>query len=298
MENFVLSCCSTADLSVQHMQARNLSYVCFHYQLDGVEYVDDLGQSMPFDKFYAAMEAGADTKTAQVNVDEYLEYFKSLLEQGKDVLHVSLSSGISGSYNSACIAAEELRPQYPDRKLYVVDSLNASSGFGLLMDRMADLRDAGMTIDELYSWAEENKKYCHAWFFSTDLTFFVKGGRVSKVSGWFGTALKICPLLHIDAQGKLLPRKKVRGKAAVIDKMVDTMEEMVQDGLDYNGKVYISHSACYEDAEKVAELIEARFSALNGRVLINNIGTTIGSHTGPGTVALFFWGKDRNQDME
>ena len=280
------------------MLDRNISYVCFHYQLDGVEYVDDLGQSMSFDRFYAAMEAGADTKTAQVNVDEYMEYFSGLLAQGKDVLHVSLSSGISGSYNSACIAAEELRERYPDRKLYVVDSLNASSGFGLLVDKMADLRDAGMGIDELYAWVEENKKYCHAWFFSTDLTFFVKGGRVSKVSGWFGTALKICPLLHIDAQGKLVPRKKVRGKAAVMEKMVETMEHLAQDGLDYDGKVYMSHSACFEDAEKVAELIEARFSGLKNRVLINNIGTTIGSHTGPGTVALFFWGQDRNQDAE
>ena len=298
MENFVLSCCSTADLSLQHMQARNLSYVCFHYQLDGVEYVDDLGQSMPFDKFYAAMTAGADTKTAQVNVDEYAEYFRGFLEQGKDVLHVCLSSGISGSYNSARIAAEDLREQYPQRKLYVVDSLNASSGYGLLMDRLADLRDEGMGIDEVYAWVEANKKYCHAWFFSTDLTFFIKGGRVSKVSGWFGTALKICPLLHIDPQGKLLPRKKVRGKAAVMEKMVETMENLVQNGLDYNGKVYMSHSACYEDAEKVAELIEARFPALNGRVLINNIGTTIGSHTGPGTVALFFWGQDREKEVE
>lgn len=298
MENFVLSCCSTADLSLQHMQARNLSYVCFHYQLDGVEYVDDLGQSMPFDKFYAAMTSGADTKTAQVNVDEYAEYFRGFLEQGKDVLHVCLSSGISGSYNSARIAAEDLREQYPQRKLYVVDSLNASSGFGLLMDRLADLRDEGMCIDEVYAWVEANKEYCHAWFFSTDLTFFIKGGRVSKVSGWFGTALKICPLLHIDPQGKLLPRKKVRGKAAVMEKMVETMETLVQNGLDYNGKVYMSHSACYEDAEKVAELIEARFPALNGRVLINNIGTTIGSHTGPGTVALFFWGQDREKEVE
>ena len=298
MENFVLSCCSTADLSLQHMQERNLSHVCFHYQLDGVEYADDLGQSMPFDKFYAAMAAGADTKTAQVNVEEYTEYFRVFLEQGKDVLHVCLSSGISGSYNSARIAAEDLREQYPQRKLYVVDSLNASSGFGLLMDRLADLRDEGMTIDDVYAWVEENKKCCHAWFFSTDLTFFIKGGRVSKVSGWFGTALKICPLLHVDSQGKLLPQKKVRGKAAVMEKMVETMETLVQNGLDYNGKVYMSHSACREDAEKVAELIEARFPALNGRVLINDIGTTIGSHTGPGTVALFFWGQNRENEAE
>ncbi len=293
MQDYILSCCSTADLSVEHFAERDIQYICFHYELDGVQYPDDLGQTVPFDTFYQKMVEGADTRTSQVNVDEYETYFRKFLEAGKDVLHLSLSSGISGSANSARIAAENLRAEFPDRKLYIVDSLAASSGFGLIMDTLADKRDEGMDIDAAYQWAEENKLKMHHWFFTTDLTFFVKGGRVSKVSGWFGTVLNICPLLNVSNEGKLIPRKKIRGKSAVIKAMVQQMEENAENGLDYSGKCFMCNSACYEDAREVADMIEAKFPKLNGKVVINNIGTTIGSHTGPGTVALFFWGKER-----
>jgi len=293
MADFVLSCCSTADLSAEHFAARDIHYICFHFMLDGKTYSDDLGQSMPFDKFYQAMVDGADTRTSQVNADEYTAYFESFLKEGKDVLHLALSSGISGSYNSACIARDDLQEKYPDRKLYVVDSLAAASGFGLLMDKLADLRDEGKTIDEVRAFAEANRLNLHHWFFSSDLTFFVKGGRISKTSGFFGTMLNICPLLNVNNEGKLIPRHKIRGKNKVIREIVKKMEEHAQGGLAYNGKCYICHSACLEDAQAVARLVEERFPNLNGKVLINSIGTTIGSHTGPGTVALFFWGDER-----
>ena len=293
MKNFVLSCCSTLDLSPEHVAARDISYVCFHYYLDNVAYNDDLGQSMPFDVFYQKMVDGADTRTSQINMEEYIDYFTPFLEEGRDILHVSLSSGISGTYNSARLAAEDLQAKYPDRKIYIVDSLAAASGYGLLMDKLADLRDEGKTIDEVRDWAEAHKKEMHHWFFSTDLTFYIKGGRISKLSGWFGTVLKICPLLNMDHKGRLIPRQKLRGKAAVIREIVEKMKEFAENGLDYSGKCYICHSACYEDARAVADLVEANFPKLNGKVLINSIGTTIGSHTGPGTVALFFWGDER-----
>ena len=293
MANYVLSCCSTADLSKEHFEARDIHYICFHYLLDGESYPDDLGQSIPFDAFYQKMVDGADTKTSQVSVGEYLPYFESFLQEGKDILHLSLSSGISGSYNSACVAKEQLMEKYPDRKIIIIDSLAASSGYGLLMDTLADLRDGGMELEELAAWTEAHKKEMHHWFFSTDLTFFIKGGRVSKVSGWFGTVLKICPLLNVDLNGKLIPRFKIRGKAKVITEIVNKMEQFAKDGLDYDGKCFISNSACPEDAQAVASLIEQKFPKLNGKVLINSIGTTIGSHTGPGTVALFFWGSER-----
>ena len=222
-----------------------------------------------------------------------LFYFETFLKEGKDILHVTLSSGISGSINSAMIAKSMLEEKYPERKIYIVDSLLASSGYGLLMDKLADLRDAGKTMDEVYTWAEENKLKAHAWFFSTDLTFFVKGGRVSKTSGFVGGILNICPLLNMDREGKLIPRHKIRTKKKVIEAMVEQMEQFAQDGFDYNEKCYISHSACMEDAKAVAEKIESRFPKLKGKVEINDIGTTIGSHTGPGTVALFFWGEGR-----
>lgn len=293
MENMVLSCCSTADLSKEHFEKRNISYICFHYTLDGVDYADDLGQSVPFDEFYHRMATGSETKTSQVNVAEFLAYFTDLLEQGKDVLHISLSSGLSGSVGSAEVAAQELREKYPQRKLYVVDSLGASSGYGLFMETLADKRDEGMDIDQLYAWAMENRLKVHHWFFSTDLSFYVKGGRISKAAGFFGGLMGICPLLNMDNVGHLIPREKIRSKKKVIQTIVERMEQNAEGGNDYNGKCFISQSACYEDARAVADLVEEKFPHLNGKVVINHIGTTIGSHTGPGTVALFFWGKER-----
>ncbi len=291
--SYILSCCSTADLSKEHFESRDISYICFHYTMDGKDYPDDLGQTVTFKDFYQAMRDGADTQTSQVNISEYLNYFTSLLETGKDVLHVSLSSGISGSVNSARNAAAIAAERFPDRKIYVVDSLGASSGFGLIMDKLADLRDAGADIDEAHQWIEENKKRLHHWFFTSDLTFFVKGGRVSKAAGFFGGLLGVCPLLNVDHQGRLVPRSKIRGKQNVIREIVERMAQCADGGEQYADKCYMCNSDCYEDAKAVADLVEARFPNLKGKVLINDIGTTIGSHTGPGTVALFFWGEER-----
>ena len=293
MSEYILSCCSTADLSAEHFLKRKISYICFHYELDGVQYMDDLGKTMPFDQFYSAMANGADTRTSQINVDEFIAYFESFLKEGKDILHLCLSSGITGTVNSAMLAKNTLEEQYPERRIYILDSLAASSGYGLLMDKLADLRDEGMGIHELYEWAEENRLRLNHWFFSTDLTFYIKGGRVSKTSGFIGGMLNICPLLNVDYQGRLIPRYKIRTKRKVIQTVVDKMEECIEEGRDYSGKCYISQSACYEDARAVADLIEERFPNMDGRVLINSIGTTIGAHTGPGTVAVFLWGKER-----
>lgn len=295
MQDYILSCCSTADLSKEHLDNRRIRYVCFHYELDGKQYEDDLGQTMPIAEFYRAMVNGAETRTSQVNINEYIEFFEPMLSAGSDILHVSFSSGLSGSYNSACAAANILREKYPDRRLYVIDSLAASSGYGLLMDKAADLRDSGMGIDELSAWIEENKLRLHHWFFSTDLTFYIKGGRVSKAAGSIATVLGICPLLDVDEHGCLISRAKIRTKKRVKNAIVERMLENAVGGADYSEKCYISHSACLEDAEDVARAVEAEFHALNGRVLINNVGTTIGSHTGPGTVALFFWGGRRGE---
>ena len=293
MHNYVLSCCSTADLSKEHFESRNISYICFHYFLDGKEYPDDLGQTMPFEQFYQAMVDGADTKTSQVSAGEYIEYFGKFLEEGKDILHLTLSSGISGSYMSACAAQKTLAEKYPERTIRIVDSLSAASGYGLLIDAMADLRDEGKSLDEVADWAEANRLNLQIWFFSSDLTFFVKGGRVSKTAGAIGGLLGICPLLNMDNAGKLIPREKLRPKKRAINRIVEVMKEHARDGLNYNGKAFICHSACEEDARAVADQIEAAFPNLNGKVLINSIGTVIGSHTGPGTVALFYWGDER-----
>lgn len=293
MSDYVISCCSTADLSKEHFEKIDVHYCCFHYEMDGVQYSDDLGQSMDFDVFYQRMTDGAMTKTSQINADEYEEYFTQFLSQGKDILHLTLSSGISGTFNSANLAKALLEDKYPDRKIYVIDSLAASSGYGLLIDHLATMRDSGATIDELAAWVEEHKLNLNHWFFSSDLTFFIRGGRISKAAGAVGTVLNICPLMNVDFEGRLIPRYKIRTKKKVIQAIVDKMAEQAEGGTDYNGKCFISHSACEEDAKAVAALVEERFPNLNGRVLINSIGTTIGSHTGPGTVALFFWGQKR-----
>lgn len=294
MTEFVLSCCSTADLTKEHFGKRNINYICFHYSLNGKQYDDDLGQSLSFDDFYKELAKGAETKTSQINVDEFINYFESFLLQDKDILHVCLSSGISGVCNSAKVARDILNKKYPDRKIYIVDSLGASSGYGLIMDKLADLRDNGANIDNLYNWANENKLRLHHWFFSTDLSYYVKGGRISKASGYIGTILNICPLLNMNINGQLVPRFKIRGKKRVMKEITNKMLENAQNGANYDEKCFISNSGCYEDALSVANMVEEQFPKLNGKVIINSVGTTIGSHTGPGTVALFFWGNKRN----
>lgn len=292
-DNFVLSCCSTLDITAQKLNELGLEYACFKFYIDGKEYIDDLGQSLSHEEFFKAMENGADTSTSQVNEGEFLDFFRGFLEKGKDVLHISFSSGLSGTYQSALMAATALSEEFPERKLYVVDSLAAASGYGLFMQKLSELRESGMSIDELRDFAEANKNKLHHWFFTTDLKYLVKGGRVSKASGFLGGVLGICPLMDVNNLGKLTPRFKIRGKNKVIKEIVQQMKLHAQNGLDYSEKCFICHSACMEDAQAVASLVEENFKSLNGKVEIFDIGTTIGSHTGPGTVALFFWGDER-----
>ncbi|MBO4869981.1 MAG: DegV family protein [Clostridia bacterium] len=294
MADYVLTCCSSADLSKERFDARNIKYLCFHYSLNGVEYPDDLGQTMPPAMLYERMLAGESTKTSQPSAGEYMEFFEKYLEQGLDILHVTLSTGISGAYNSAMVAADQVRAKFPGRKVYVVDSLGASSGYGLIMETLADLRDKGKTIEELNDWLHRHRLNMHHWFFSTDLTFYIKGGRVSKTSGFLGNMLGICPLLNMDNFGRLIPREKILGKKRVIRRTVEKMVENAVDGQDYAGKVFICQSECPEDAQRLADLVKEKFPKMRGEPEIFPIGATIGSHTGPGTVSLFFWGKKRN----
>ncbi len=293
LSDYLITCCSTADLPYEYFPKRNIPYVCFHFTMDGREYPDDLGQSMPFEEFYKKIAAGAMPTTSQVNVGQYIHFFEPYLEAGQDLLHISLSSGLSGAYQSALLARDELTREYPRRKIIIVDSLAASSGYGLLVDMAADLRDAGDPLEQVASWVEANKLNLHHWFFSTDLTHFRRGGRLSATSAFMGSLLHICPLMNINNEGKLIPRLKIRGKNHAIAEIVRMMELHAQAGLAYPGKCYISHSACESDARQVADLVEARFPKLAGPVLVNSVGAAIGAHTGPGTVALFFMGDKR-----
>lgn len=293
MKLFSLTCCSTADMPLDFFRNNDIPFSCFHFIMDGKEYPDDLGQSMPFDVFYKKIADGAMPTTSQVNAEDYEKMWTPLLESGSDVLHITLSSGISGTINSAIVARETTLQKFPERKIIIVDSLGASSGYGLLVTEALRLRDSGASLEEAQRWLEDNKLRLHHWFFSTDLTSYVRGGRISKAAAMFGTILKICPLLNMNTSGELIPREKIRTKNKVISEVVERMERHAQDGLNYSGKCYISNSACYEDARAVADLVEKRFPKLDGKVLINSVGTVIGAHTGPGTVALFFFGDDR-----
>lgn len=293
MAPYAITCCSTADLPLGFFEERNVPFARFHYHLDGQDHLDDLGQTVSYEEYFSRIAAGAQPTTAQVSVGEYHALFEPLLAQGQDILHLAFSSGLSGAYNAACIAANELRVQYPGRRLYIVDTLAASAGFGLLVDTACDKRDAGMPIDELHDWVEQNKLRLNHWFFVSDLTCLKRGGRVSPAAAAFGTLLGICPLLNVDFEGHLIPRSKVRGKKAVIREIVARMKAHAENGTDYAGKCFISHSNCEADARAVADLVEQTFPKLDGPVRISSIGTVIGAHAGPGTVALFFWGDER-----
>lgn len=293
MSKYILSCCSTADMPESFFNERNIPYVCFHYTLDGKEYADDLGKSVPFEEFYKRIADGSMPTTSQVNTDQYVAFFEPFLKDGYDIVHLSFSSGLSGSYNSARIARNDLVERYPERNIRIVDTLAASGGYGLLVDIAADMRDHGATVDEIADQIEEMKLNLHHWFFTTDLTHFKRGGRVSAIAAVAGTILNICPLMNVSNEGKLIPRKKIRGKKNVIKEIVDTMKAHAKNGTDYNRKCFMVNSACYDDARAVADLVEEAFPKLAAPVMINSIGTVIGSHTGPGTVALFFVGDKR-----
>lgn len=293
MSSYVITCESTADRSREFLASRAIPYVCFHYEMDGTTYVDDIYESTTPQAFFGALKAGAQSKTSQVSTGEYIAFWEPYLAEGKDVLHLTLSSGISGTYNSACLAAEQLRERFPERKLVVIDSLNASSGYGMLMEYLADLRDEGMGFDELCAWAEDRRLDVNSWFFVSDLDCLKRGGRVSSTSAMLATALKICPVLTVDAKGALAPREKIRLKKKAIAKIVDKMRELAEGGSAYDGKCVIVNSNAREDAEATRDLVVTYFPQLEGKIAIENIGTVIGSHTGPGTVALFFMGARR-----
>ena len=293
MQSFLLTCCSTADLSKEYFEKRGIPYVCFHFTIDGVEYPDDLGQSMPFDEFYARIDKGAMPTTSLVNTAQFIAFFEPFLKEGKDILHLSFSSGLSGTYAAAILARDELLERYPARQLVIVDSLGASSGYGLMVDTLADMRDSGVSLADTAAWIEAHKLNLHHWFFSTDLTHYKRGGRISPTAFVVGSILGINPLMNMDDGGHLTPRFKINGKKRVMREIVKQMELHAEDGLDYSKKCFISNSACPEDAKAVAALVEQTFPKLDGNVLVNSVGTVVGAHTGPGTVALFFWGDSR-----
>lgn len=287
MKDYIITCDSTVDLSQEAL--KDIPYVAFPYECNGKTFVDDLGKSLPYKDFFNLIRDGKIFKTSQPSVQTYIDFFNENLKSGKDVLHVSFSSGLSGSYNSACLAADEVN-ENSENKVYVVDSLAASSGHGLLVYKAIDNQKEGMSIEDNINWIEDNKRKIIHWFFSSDLSSYVRGGRISKAAGFFGTALQICPVMCVSDEGKLEVIEKTRTKKKAMKRIIELMQEEV--GSDYDDYCFISGSDCIEDVEAVGEMVKEAFPKVKD-IKLCDIGTIIGSHSGPGTVALFYVGKKR-----
>lgn len=290
---FILSCESTVDLPYTYVNSRDISVLFYSYSVDGQEYPDDMGRdSNALPLFYRFLENGKIPSTSQINAYKYGEYFEELLQKG-DVLHIAFGSGMTPSVTNAVTAVELLRQKYPDRKVTVIDSLCSSTGYGMLVDEVADMRDRGCSMDEASQWVMENRKKVHHQFFSTDLKYYRHSGRISGSAATLGTILNICPIMRLDDTGHIIAYDKVRGKRKAIQKTIQTMEEHAEGGAQYSGKCWICHSNCLEEAEQTRDVIQEHFPNIDGDVRICNIGTIIASHCGPGTVAVFFLGDER-----
>lgn len=281
---------STTDLTPELIQELDVQVIPLCYMMGGKTYHNiPGGGEMTEKEFYAKLRAGSMSTTTQVNSEEFLHVFTPLLEAGQDVLYIAFSSGLSGTFQSAVLAREELKQRFPDRRLEVFDSLCASMGEGLLVYHAAKLRQAGKSLDEVLAWLKENVlNLCH-WFTVDDLNHLKRGGRVSTATALVGTMLGIKPVLHVDDEGHLIPVSKVRGRKQSLDALVRRMEDTVLDPADQ--MVFISHGDCLEDAQYVERQIREKLGVQ--QVKLGFIGPVIGAHSGPGTVALFFLGKER-----
>ncbi len=289
MNNFAILVDAGTDLPRDFYEKFDVDFIPMTCSMDGRDYVDDAGVSLPYKEFYEQMRQGKVFTTSMINTEVYGEWFRKYLDEGRDLLAITLSSGISSSYNSACIAAEELRGQYPDRKLIVVDGLNASLGGGLVAFYAQKQRGEGKTIEETAEWLENNKKNIQHLFTVDDLMFLQRGGRIGKGTAVLGTLMGIKPLLDVDPEGRLRNCSKKRGRKGALDGIVDWMSELATS--DHFDCITISHGDCEEDADYVIKKVTERFKV--DLIVKNYIGPTIGSHSGPGTIALFFYGKER-----
>ena len=290
MSNYVIVTDSSCDLPDHLVKELELEVLPLAFIMDGKTYRNyPDNREMSPEEFYGKEADGVMATTNAVNVGEAADAIEAVLKQGKDVLVLGFSSGLSTTYNSFQIAADDLAGQYPDRKVYTVDTLCASLGQGMLVYQAARLRQAGKTIEEVRDWVEANKlRQCH-WFTVNDLFFLKKGGRVSAATAVVGTMLQIKPVMHVDNEGHLIKVDTARGRKASLKALVAKVGELAEDPASQT--MFISNSACMEDAQYVADEIKKQYGTKE--IIINSIGPVIGAHTGPGCVALFFMGKHR-----
>ena len=281
MNRFQIITDSCSDLTAELIAELDLCVIPMAIEYKGQNFVEG---EISMHEIYDGLRAGEDAKTAAVNPETWTRYMEPFLKDGSDVLVISFSSGLSSTYQSAVIAAEELRDEYPERNIRVIDSLCASMGQGLLVWYAANLQAAGKSLDEVAEWVESHKLNLAHWFTVDDLMFLRRGGRISGATAVMGTMLQIKPVLHVDNEGKLITMSKARGRRASLQALVEKLQKTGLPG--ENSTVFISHGDCIEDAEFVAGLLRERCGVQN--IVMGYIGAVIGSHAGPGTVALFF----------
>lgn len=292
METFKIVTDSTADLPKEYLEENNIGCLNLCYLMDGVTYGGETGQEMDWKKFYSLMRDGKMPTTSQVNPEEAKKHFEAILAEGyKEILYMAFSSGLSGTYNSGRIAAEEVMEEHPDVKIIVIDTLSASLGEGLFVYRVVEMRKQGKSLEETAAWAKEHIQNFVQVFTVDDLNHLHRGGRVSKATAIIGTLAGIKPVLHVDSEGHLTAINKVRGRKKSLLKLVDYMEEKMGSYRNKNDVITISHGDAEEDAQFVADEIKKRFGIEH--FIIGPIGPTIGAHSGPGTIALFFMGDRR-----
>lgn len=290
MRDFIIMTDSCCDMTQEMADKLGLCVLPLMFHLKGKDYRNYLdGRDIPFRQVYEEIRGGASATTSAVSVGDFEVAMRTVLDSGKDILCINFSSALSTTYQSAVIAADDLRGEYPGAKILVIDSLSASLGQGLLVWLCAQQKQAGKSLQEVYDFAMDvRNRVCH-WFTVDDLNHLKRGGRISSAAALFGTMLSIKPVLHVDTEGRLIPVSKTRGRKASLMAVVDEMEKTAIDPK--NQTVFISHGDCEADAQFVADEVRRRFGTKD--VFINYVGPVIGSHSGPGTIALFFLGASR-----
>lgn len=287
---FVITCESTTDLPISYLAKRQICALPYTYFIDDTEYVDDMGEFNGRNNFYKQLKQGKRPLTSQINTERYKNFFRQQLSQG-DLLHVAFDSQLSSSIYNAINAAEELKKEFPDRRIVVLDSTCGCLGYGILVDMMADMRDSGKSFDEIFDFAKECRYKVHHQFFSTTLSYYRRSGRVNGLSAFVGNILRICPILRLNRSGQIFAYAKVMSIAKAVNKTLEEVSLHVENGENYDGRMWVAHSDCIDIAEKVAERLKSVYK--NADVRLFEIGPVIGSHCGAGTVAVYFIGDER-----
>lgn len=296
MENqkFIISCSSSVDVDEEYFSKRGVRILFYHYLIDDVEYEDIMGRNKEeLHQFFESLKKGKRSFTSQIAIDQYIQYFKELLKENLPILHIELGTGMTNSTVNALKAVHAIQKEQKEARIDVIDSLCSSSGYGLLVDYALDLRDEGKSMEEIEAWLIDHRNQVHHQFFCTDLSYFKRSGRITMMTAFFGTLMKACPIMKLNKEGKIIVYNKAFGRKSAIRKTVEEVMKHIQNGKEYQGKLWINGSDVPEMVESVKEALIQASPSLKDKICVWDIGTIIGSHCGPGTVAVYFLGDER-----